>query len=146
MTGAVAAPRSALETRSFIGDLSKPLAQEYALLYAGFIVAPIVAGADKFFNGLASWERYLAPQVASLLPVSARAFMVVVGAIEIAAGVLVAWKPRIGGLVVGAWLLGIVGNLVLAGLFDVALRDFGLALGAFALARLAAARESAGGE
>ncbi len=128
-------PRSAI--------LADPMTQAYAALYIGFIAAPILAGADKFLQLLANWDKYVAPQVAALLPMSAHTFMLIVGAIEIAAGVLVAVKPKIGGLVVAAWLVGIIGNLLLAGGYlDVALRDLGLALGAFALARLAAARES----
>jgi hypothetical protein len=63
-----------------------------------------------------------------------------VGVVEIAAGVLVAARPRYGAYVVAAWLLGIIVNLLLLGQFlDVALRDLGLLLGALALARLAEA-------
>ncbi len=137
-TSPVAGRRSAI--------LSDPKTQAYAVLYLGFIAAPIIAGADKFLQLLANWDKYLAPQVAAVLPMSAHAFMLIVGAIEIAAGVLVAFKPKIGGLVVAFWLVGIIGNLLIAGAFlDVALRDLGLALGAFALARLAAARENTDG-
>jgi len=145
VSGSIAAPHRTdrpVEARSIIGNLSKPINQAYGLLYAAFIAAPILAGADKFFQFLANWDKYIAPQVAGLLPVSAHTFMVIVGVIEMAAGILVALKPRIGGVVVGAWLIGIIANLLLAGAYlDVALRDLGLALGAFALARLAAARE-----
>lgn len=110
--------------------------QAFKILQAGFVVAPVVAGADKFFNSLVDWERYLSPIVTQL--VSGRIFMMAVGVIEILAGILVALKPRIGGYVVSAWLLGIVVNLVMIpGFYDIALRDFGLALGGLALAKLA---------
>jgi hypothetical protein len=109
--------------------------QAYLALYIGFIVAPIVAGADKFFGLLTNWEQYLAPAIANIVP--AQTFMLAVGAIEIAAGLLVAVMPRIGGYVVCAWLLGIIVNLLMLGsYYDIALRDLGLASGAFALARL----------
>lgn len=111
--------------------------QAYQLLHFGFTVAPIVAGGDKFLHLLVNWDQYLAPSVAAMLPISGHAFMFLVGVIEVCAGLLVAFKPRIGAYVVGLWLLGIVVNLLLVpGYFDIALRDFGLALGAFALARL----------
>jgi hypothetical protein len=123
---------------------SRPAYQAYQVLYIGFIVAPFVAGADKFTHFLTNWDRYLAPEIAGVLPVSGQTFMLIVGIVEMAAAVLVAARPRIGAYVVAAWLLGIIGNLLLIpGYFDVALRDFGLALGAFALARLG--EEFAGG-
>ena len=110
--------------------------QAFRILQAGFVVAPVVAGADKFFNLLVDWGRYLAPFVKQFI--SGQTFMMAVGIIEIAAGILVALRPHIGGYVVSAWLLGIVVNLLLIpGYYDVALRDFGLALGGLALARLA---------
>jgi uncharacterized membrane protein HdeD (DUF308 family) len=63
--------------------------------------------------------------------------MIVIGVIEIIAGILVAIKPRIGAYVVATWLCGIIINLLLlSGYYDIALRDFGLALGAIALGRL----------
>ncbi len=113
-----------------------PSYQAYQILHVGFAIAPIVAGLDKFFHILTDWTMYLAPQVAAMVP--ADTFMKVVGVVEIVAGIVVALKPKIGGYVVGLWLLGIIVNLFLAhGFYDIALRDFGLALGAFALARLA---------
>jgi hypothetical protein len=116
---------------------SRPAYQAYQILYVGFIVAPLLAGLDKFTHLLTDWDRYLAPVVADVLPVSGHTFMLFVGIVEIAAAVLVAVRPRIGAYVVAAWLFGIIGNLLLIpGYFDVALRDFGLALGALALARL----------
>jgi hypothetical protein len=114
--------------------------QAYRLLHIGFVVAPVLAGLDKFFNVLVDWDRYVAPVVTDVLPVSAHTLMLVVGVIEIAAGILVALRPRIGGYVVAVWLWAIIVNLLLAGdFFDIALRDFGLSLGALALARLAEA-------
>jgi hypothetical protein len=114
--------------------------QAFRILHAGFVVAPILAGLDKFFEVLVDWDRYLAPVVTDVLPVSGHSLMLAVGVVEIAAGVLVAFRPRIGGYVVAVWLWAIIVNLLVAGdHFDIALRDFGLSLGALALARLAEA-------
>jgi hypothetical protein len=116
-----------------------PAYQAYQILHAAFTVAPIVAGLDKFFHLLVNWDIYLAPPIAKMLPIGAHQFMLAVGVIEIIAGLLVAIKPKIGAYVVAAWLLGIICNLLLTGMFyDIALRDFGLMLGALALGRLAA--------
>jgi hypothetical protein len=116
---------------------SRPAYQAYLILRIGFIAAPIIAGADKFFHLLANWDMYLAPVIANLSPVGGHGLMSVVGVIEVLAGFLVAVRPRIGAYVVAFWLLGIIVNLLLIpGYFDVALRDFGLSLGALALARL----------
>ena len=109
--------------------------QAYTILKFGFTVAPILAGLDKFLNILTDWSQYLAPFVANIIP--AKVLMPIVGVVEIAAGILVATKPKIAANIVGAWLILIIVNLLLIpGYFDVALRDLGLALGAFALARL----------
>jgi len=117
--------------------MDNPVYQAYQILHIGFTVAPLVAGIDKFFHFLVNWDQYLAPIVSQFLPISGHAFMLAAGVIEIVAGLIVAFRPRIGGYIVGVWLLGIVLNLLLANNFyDVALRDFGLALGAFALARM----------
>jgi len=114
--------------------------QAFRILQLGFVVAPILFGLDKFFEVLVDWDRYLAPAVTDALPVSGHTVMLVVGVIEIAAGLLVAVRPRIGGYVVAVWLWAIIVNLLVLGdYFDVALRDFGLSLGALALARLAEA-------
>jgi hypothetical protein len=111
--------------------------QAYWLLWVAFIAAPVVAGLDKFFDLLVNWDQYLAPAVAGLLPMTAHTFMRAVGVIEIVAGLVVAWRPNIGGYVVAVWLWGIILNLLLGhGHYDIALRDFGLSLGALALARL----------
>ncbi|WP_245828022.1 hypothetical protein [Sinomonas mesophila] len=116
--------------------------QAYALLRSLYVVAPVLFGLDKFFNLLTYWPDYLAPLATQVVPVSGQAFMYAVGVVEIAAGLLVAWKPRWGSLVVAAWLAGIIVNLLLLGsAYDVALRDFGLLVGALALNRLATARK-----
>ena len=131
------------ERRSFALERRRdPAYQAYVMLYIGFIVAPVIAGADKFFHLLVNWDQYLAPGIARLVPIDPHAFMLTVGVVEIVAGILVAIKPSVGGYVVAAWLWGIIVNLLLIpGYYDIALRDFGLSLGALALARLAAARE-----
>ena len=111
--------------------------QAFQLLHLGFVVAPLLAGADKFFGLMTDWPKYMAAPLDAIIPGTARQFMYAVGAIEIAAAVLVALRPRIGGYVVAAWLAGIIANLVIQGEYwDVALRDVGLMLGALALARL----------
>jgi hypothetical protein len=112
-----------------------PAYQAYRILQLGFVVAPIVAGLDKFTGLLTDWEQYLAPFISDAI--GAGTFMAVVGVIEIAAGIGVAIKPRIFAYVVSAWLVGIIINLLLIpGFYDIALRDLGLALGALALGRL----------
>jgi uncharacterized membrane protein YphA (DoxX/SURF4 family) len=117
---------------------NRPAHQAYLILYAGFVTLPIVAGLDKFFHLLTNWDGYLAPVVARNLPVTAHTFMLAVGVIEIVAGILVALVPRVGAYIVALWLWGIIVNLLLAQTFyDIALRDFGLSLGALALGRLA---------
>jgi uncharacterized membrane protein YphA (DoxX/SURF4 family) len=114
--------------------------QAYLLLRLAFTVAPIAFGVDKFFNVLVDWPIYLAPWINDIAPGSGQDFMYVVGGVEILAGVLVALKPRYGAPVVAAWLAGIILNLLtVPGFYDVALRDFGLLLGALTLTRLAVA-------
>jgi uncharacterized membrane protein YphA (DoxX/SURF4 family) len=123
------------------GRATDPTDQAFLILRSAFTVAPILFGLDKFFNLMVEWPNYLAPWLDRLVPGTPQEFMYAVGAIEIAAGVLVAFAPRFGGLVVAAWLAGIVVNLLTAEpprFYDIALRDFGLLLGALALARLAA--------
>jgi hypothetical protein len=116
---------------------TRPGYQAYQILRAGFTVAPIVAGLDKFFNLLVNWDQYLPAFVNKLTGGHGHELMLAVGVIEIVAGLGVAFKPRIFAYVVSAWLLLIVANLLMIpGYFDVALRDFGLSLGALALARL----------
>ena len=117
--------------------VSSPGYQAYQILRFGFTLAPIVAGLDKFFNFLVNWEQYLPPFVNRLVAGHGHQLMLAVGVIEIVAGIGVALKPKIFAYVVSAWLLLIVANLLMIpGYYDVALRDFGLALGALALARL----------
>src|SRR5436190_17384891 len=117
--------------------MKSPSYQAYQILHWGFVVAPILAGLDKFFMKLTDWTMYLWPPLAKLTG-SAGTFMRIVGVIEIVAGDLVALKPKIGAPIVAAWLLGIIVNLLLVGsYFDIALRDFGLFLAALALSRLA---------
>jgi len=112
--------------------------QAFLLLRTVFTVAPILFGLDKFVGLLTDWEQYLAPQIGALIPGTAHQAMLAVGVVEILAGILVAVAPRIGGYVIAAWLAGIIVNLLLIGdFYDVALRDFGLLVGALALARLA---------
>src|ERR671933_3094273 len=119
-------------------DWRDPRYQAFALMRLAFTVAPIAFGLDKFFNVMVDWPKYLAPWINDIVPGSGQDFMYVVGAIEILAGVIVALKPRYGAYVVAAWLGGIIFNLLtLSDYYDIALRDFGLMLGALTLARLA---------
>jgi hypothetical protein len=117
--------------------MADPTYQAFLLLRVGFALAPVLFGLDKFFNLLTDWERYLAPWIVNALPGNAHQIMLVVGAIEILAGIVVAVRPRIGAYVVAAWLGGIIVSLLSQGAFyDIALRDFGLLLGALTLGRL----------
>jgi len=120
-------------------DTSGATYQAYQILHIAFTIAPILAGLDKFLGLLTNWDKYLAPTVNNMLGGNGHLFMQAVGVIEIIAGIGVLLKPKIFGYVVGLWLLGIIVNLLMIpGYYDVALRDLGLALGAFALARLSA--------
>jgi hypothetical protein len=133
-----AGPRQKLEA-----NVHSPLYQAYQVLHWGFVALPVIAGLDKFTHLLTNWDHYFAPGLARLSPISAHGTMLVVGVIEVAAGLVVALRPRIGAYVVAAWLVGIIFNLVVLGsYFDVALRDFGLFLAAIALARLSAVYDS----
>ena len=116
-----------------------PVAQAFLLLRIAFTVAPILFGLDKFANVLTDdLTRYLSDTFNSLLPRSAATGMHIVGVVEIAAGLVVAVAPRFGGYLVAAWLGGIIVNLLIVGGYgDIALRDFGLMLGALTLTRLA---------
>ncbi|MBS9532100.1 DoxX family membrane protein [Mycobacterium sp. M1] len=127
--------------------LKDPVFEAYFLLRTLFTVAPILFGLDKFFNVLPHvpgdtmtnhWDKYLAGWINDILPGNGDQAMYLIGCIEIVAGLLVAFAPRIGAWVVAAWLGGIVVDLLtLSGYYDVALRDFGLLVAAVALARLA---------
>lgn len=135
-----AAPRAAAAIAR-----AEPGYQAFLLLRVAFTVAPIAFGLDKFFNIMVDWTQYLASWINDILPGNAHDAMHLVGAIEIAAGVLVAVKPRYGAPLVAAWLAGIIINLLtLPGYYDVALRDFGLMLAALTLTRLAWAYDRPG--
>jgi hypothetical protein len=117
--------------------LAQPGYQAFLLLRVVFTVAPILFGLDKFAGVLVDWDQYLAPWIDDIVPGSAGDAMYAVGAIEIVAGLIVAVAPRFGALLVAAWLGGIILNLLThSGYYDIALRDFGLLVGALALWRL----------
>ncbi len=119
------------------GDVSSPSYQAYQILRLGFTVAPVVAGLDKFFHLLVNWDQYLPSFVNNLVGGYSHELMLAAGVIEIVAGLGVAFKPKVFAYVVAVWLLLIVVNLLMIpGYYDIALRDFGLALGALALGRL----------
>jgi hypothetical protein len=133
-TVGVGAPAAATTSARLRTD---PAFQAFTLLRIGFTVAPILFGIDKFANVMVNWSMYLAPWINDIVPGSADDFMYVVGVIEIVAGIVVALRPRYGAYLVAAWLGGIIFNLLTySGYYDVALRDFGLMLGALTLARL----------
>ena len=122
-----------------------PVVQAFTLLRIAFTVAPILFGLDKFAGALTDdWTRYLAPAFNDIIPGSAADAMHIVGVVEIVAGLTVAVMPRFGALLVAGWLGGIILNLVTMGeYYDIALRDFGLLVGALALAVLAFDRHQA---
>ncbi|MFH8370673.1 hypothetical protein [Streptomyces sp. NPDC018031] len=135
MSSATTTTTSATPRRAARTD---PGYQAFVILRTGFTVAPILFGLDKFANLLVDWPTYLAPWINDIVPGTAQAAMYAVGVIEIVAGLAVAIAPRFGGWLVAGWLAGIIVNLLTTpGHYDVALRDFGLLLGAVALARLA---------
>lgn len=126
--------------------LHDPTYQAFWLLRLGCFLAPGLFGIDKYFNWMTFWPKYLWVGFPHLLSITPQHFMYAVGAVEITAGLLVLLSPRYAAYVVAAWLAGIIANLVIIGAaaghvmyWDIALRDFGLLLGALALARLAAA-------
>ena len=132
----VAAP----EPLAPVAALPSQVMQSYWVMRVLYTIAPLIAGADKFTNILADWKQYLAPVFPQLVGVSAETFMRGVGVVEMAAGVLVAIWPRYFAYLVTVWLWAIVVDLLILGRFyDVALRDFGLSLGAFTLGRIAQA-------
>lgn len=138
-TTATVDPREAGLAPSFVDRLkADPGYQAFVLLRVAFTVAPILFGLDKFFNVMVDWEQYLAPWINDIVPGGAATAMHIVGVVEIVAGIVVALKPRYGAYLVAAWLGGITVNLLTySGYYDIALRDFGLMLGALTLARLA---------
>ena len=118
--------------------LSDPAYQAFLALRTTFVVAPILFGLDKFANLLTDWPRYLAPWINDIVPGTAQQAMYAVGVVEIVAGLAVAVLPRYGALLVAAWLVGIIVNLLtIPGFYDIALRDFGLLVAALAMSRLA---------
>ncbi|MCC6368726.1 MAG: hypothetical protein IT165_34820 [Bryobacterales bacterium] len=117
----------------------KPILRAYWILRLAFTLVPIVAGIDQFTDKLADWDMYLAPLATRIVPLQAHTLMMIAGAAEIVAGLIVAFAPRIGGWIVAVWLWLIIINLLVAkGFYDNVLRDFGLSLGAVALAFLGA--------
>ncbi len=114
------------------------LKQTFNLLKFTFVIVPIVAGADKFTNVLTNWEQYINPSLANLLPFSTSTFMMIVGVIEIIAGIIVLKRAEIGGYIVAAWLTVIALTLLASFSYvDVAVRDLVMAISAFAMARIA---------
>jgi uncharacterized membrane protein YphA (DoxX/SURF4 family) len=140
--GAEPAARANGAPASAAADVNAAARQAFWLLRIGFTVAPILFGLDKYFNWSVHWPDYLAGWINNIIPGSGQDWMYVVGGIEIAAGLLVAVAPRIGAFVVAGWLAGIVINLLTKNppqYYDIALRDFGLMLGALTLGRLSLA-------
>lgn len=116
--------------------------QVQTVLKFSYGLIPIVAGLDKFTNLLTDWKQYLSPAMESMIPFDAGTFMMIVGVIEIIAGILVLLRPAIGAYVVSAWLVLIALTLITGGhFFDVAVRDLAMAIGAFSLARLSSIPE-----
>lgn len=115
----------------------------YWALLLTYAIVPIAAGLDKFAYALVDWSTYLSATAREALPISPAAFMGIVGVVEVVAGLIVLAIPRVGGIVVGLWLLAIAANLILGGYFDIAVRDIAMAVGAFCLARVAAVRREA---
>lgn len=114
-----------------------PAYQAFLILRFAFVVAPIVAGLDKFFHVLTNWDLYLSPLVPQLTGIGAHSFMQVAGVIEIIAGIGVALRPKLFSYIVAVWMAGIIVNLLTTGqYFDIALRDLGLMLAAVSLGRL----------
>jgi hypothetical protein len=123
-----------METTS-LNQTIKPI---FNLLKFTFVIVPIVAGLDKFTDILTHWENYLNPAISGLIPFTAYTFMMIVGVIEIAAGIIVLVKPALGGIIVAAWLTLIAITLIAGGNFlDVAVRDLVMAIAAFSMARIA---------
>lgn len=111
--------------------------QAFRLLQVVFVVAPILAGIDKFFYLLTDWSNYISPLALKVINYHDHGFMMMAGVIEVIAGIGIIFKPKIFSYIVALWLLGIIINLLLTGkYFDIALRDVGLFLSAIALGRL----------
>lgn len=123
--------------------LDNKLNSSWWALRAGIGLAAFLAGLDKFFNILVNWNMYLSPFSQHLLPIDAKVFMHLIGIIEMIVGlaILTRWT-RVGAYVASAWLLLIALNLVIAGFFDVAVRDIEMAIAAFALARMTEVKQT----
>ena len=118
-------------------NANQTLNSVFNILKLTYGIVPIVAGLGKFTNLLTDWEKYLHPGIAALLPFSPHTFLIIVGVIEIIAGIIVLVKPAAGGYIVMAWLILIAATLVASGnYFDIAVRDLVMAIGAFSLARI----------
>jgi hypothetical protein len=133
-----------MPTQTLITSSKPSLEALYRPLWLTYGLVPLLAGLDKFFNLLTDWPKYLSPAIAGLLPVSAQTFMHAVGIIEVVVGPLVLTRwTRLGAWIAAAWLVLIAVNLVTMGLFDIAVRDLAMAVGAYTLARLAELRQDA---
>lgn len=125
-----------METRPTIASVQSLLKFTYGLV-------PIVAGADKFTEKLTDWDQYLNPAIARMLPFDPHTFMLIVGAIEIIAGIIVFVRPALGGMIVWAWLNAIALSLIAGGMYlDIAVRDLVMAIGAYSLARISRTLEN----
>jgi len=117
---------------------TKRIYSVFTIMKFTYGIVPIVAGLDKFTNVLVNWEQYLNPTITASLPFSPHTFMMIVGVIEIVAGLIVLSKPAIGSYIVMAWLTLIAFSLIASKeYFDVAVRDLVMAIGAFSLAQIA---------
>jgi uncharacterized membrane protein HdeD (DUF308 family) len=119
---------------------NKTIKELWIILLFTYGLVPIIAGLDKFVHLLADWEIYLSPAALSIIPFEGHTFMILVGVIEIVAGIIVFVKPKIGAYVVMGWLVAIAINLVLARYYDIAVRDLSMAVGALTLAKLSVQR------
>ena len=119
-------------------NLNQSIRPVFNVLRITFGIVPIVAGLDKFTNLLTDWAQYLHPGIVSMLPFSPHVFVMIVGVIEIIAGIIVLVRPAIGGTIVSIWLILIALTLLASGKYlDVAVRDLVMAISAFSMARIA---------
>jgi uncharacterized membrane protein YphA (DoxX/SURF4 family) len=123
---------------------TKRLDKVWWALRIGLGLGPFLAGLDKFFNLLADWNTYLSPFAERILPISGPTFLHVVGVVEMVVGLAILGRwTRLGAYAAMVWLVAVAANLALAGMFDIAVRDLEIAIGAYALARLTELREKA---
>lgn len=124
-------------------QLKQDVQSIFNILKFTFTIVPVVAGLDKFTNILCDWTQYINPSILGMLPITGSTFMMIVGIIEIIAGVLVFINPKVGGLIVSAWL-ALIALTLLAGwnFADVAVRDLVMAISAFSMTRLASIVEN----